>query len=73
MRIAILNDDFPPFIQGGAGTVAFNLAMGLKQAGHEVIVITTVRKAESAGLGKFEGLTVHRLLSDYPERWRSYR
>src|SRR6266404_4982066 len=41
MRILFFNDTFPPNNFGGAGTVAFNLASGLKKAGNEVFVATS--------------------------------
>ena len=72
MRIVLLNDDFPPNARGGAGVVAFNMARGLKDAGHQVFVITTVRAAEAAGETTIDGIPVFRLQSAYPERWRAY-
>ena len=72
MKIVLLNDDFPPTARGGAGMVAFNLAVGLKQAGHDVSVITTTREAEPAAPEILEGVSVHRIHSAYRERWRSW-
>src|SRR3989344_2879774 len=73
MKILFLSDDFPPQSYGGAGMVAFNLAKALVAAGHEVAVITTVRDRQKAGRTEYNGLEVHKLYSDYHERWRAYR
>lgn len=72
MRIVLLNDDFPPHSRGGAGVVAANLANGLKDAGHQVCVITTVRSAADEGETQINGVRVFRLRATYHERWRAY-
>ncbi len=72
MKIVMLNDDFPPLARGGAGTVTFNLAVDLKNAGHDVSVITSVRDAAMSGIGDIEGVKVFRLRSVYPKRWQSW-
>lgn len=46
MRIAILQDDYPPRHLGGAGAVAHTLAKEYRRLGHEVLVITAARKSE---------------------------
>lgn len=72
MKIVFLSDDFPPTSFGGAGISTFELAVGMKKAGHEVFVITTCRKDAEAGESEYHGLTVLKLASDYAPRWRAY-
>jgi len=60
MKIAFITFQYPPFVQGGAGTYAYNLTRELAGLGHEVHVIAP----RVAGCGKEsaeEGLFVHRL------------
>ncbi|MBU6231442.1 MAG: glycosyltransferase family 4 protein [Patescibacteria group bacterium] len=73
MKILVLQDDFPPQSFGGAGIVAFDLAKEMQKRGHEVRVVTTVRKDSDAGKSEYEGLAVHRLASDYDMRWQAFR
>lgn len=72
MRIVFLSDDFPPQSFGGAGISTYDLAAGMKKAGHEVFVITTCRRVSEAGEVKYNGLTVFKIASDYPGKWRWY-
>lgn len=72
MKILFLSDDFPPQSFGGAGISTYDLAMGLKKAGHEVFVITTCRRKDEAGRIDYQGLKVFKIASDYSAKWRSY-
>lgn len=72
MKIAFLNDDFPPQSFGGAGISTYELARGMREAGHDVSVITTCRKESEAGECDYDGLKVFKIASDYPSRWRWY-
>lgn len=72
MKILFLSDDFPPNSFGGAGVVAYNLAKGLQKRGHELFVITTVRKKTKEEKIKFEGLNIFKIYASYHERWRSW-
>ena len=72
MKIVFLADDFPPQSFGGAGISTYDLALGMKKAGHEVFVITTCRKESDAGELEYHGIKVFRIASDYPGRWRAY-
>ncbi len=72
MRIVYLADDFPPRALGGAGISTFKMALAVKDAGHEVFVITTCRSVADAQEFEYEGLTVIRIQSDYNPRWRAY-
>lgn len=72
MHVVFLQDDFPPMSFGGAGISTFELAKGMKDAGHKVSVITTCRKKEDAGEFEYEGLRIFRIHSDYDSKWRAY-
>src|SRR3990167_770143 len=72
MKIVFLSDDFPPTSFGGAGISTYELALGMKKAGHEVFVITTCRKGSDAGEIEYQGLRVFKIASDYAPRWRAY-
>ena len=73
MKILFLSDDFPPNSFGGAGISTYDLALGMKKAGHEVFVVTTCRQNTEAGEIKYNGLKIFKIASDYPERWRAYK
>ena len=47
MRILLLSNLYPPFVEGGAEILAGDIAAGLERLGHEVIVLTS-----SYGLSK---------------------
>jgi len=46
MKILFFSDTFPPNNFGGAGAIAFSLALELKKKGHEISIITTGNDAE---------------------------
>ncbi len=60
MRILFLSDDFPPNAKGGAGIIAARLAIGLKNSGNEVFVITcgAIEKEYD-----YQGLSVFQIIS----------
>ncbi|TSA43819.1 glycosyltransferase family 1 protein [bacterium] len=72
MKITFLSDDFPPRSFGGAGISTYELARGVKDAGHDVSVITTCRKQSDAGESDYDGLHEYRIASDYSGRWRGW-
>ncbi|HLP43843.1 MAG TPA: glycosyltransferase family 4 protein [Candidatus Nanoarchaeia archaeon] len=72
MRIVYLADDFPPQALGGAGISTFKMASAVKDAGHEVFVITTCRTTKDVREFEHEGLKVIRIQSNYNPRWRAY-
>ncbi len=72
MKVLFLSDDFPPTSFGGAGISTYELAMAVKNKGHDVSVITTCRDARDAGVSTCEGLRVFRIESAYHERWRAW-
>ncbi len=71
MKIAILSDRIPPEHAGGAEVVAWSLARGLFQAGHQVTVITTTPgpafEAEREGIP-----TVHLHAPRCPDRLQAW-
>ncbi len=72
MRILILQDDFPPESHGGAGIAVFTVAHALQKRGHKILVVTTVRRRESAGEVLYQGLRVCRIATSYPLRFQAY-
>lgn len=50
----------------------YGLARQLRARGHATAVVSTVRKASDATPIEIEGMTVFRLHSDYPLRWRAW-
>ncbi len=74
MRIAILSDRIPPENVGGAGKVAWSLACGLRDAGHDVHVIAATPNAAFEAIR--EGIPTYHLHSRYPKRlmfWTSMK
>jgi glycosyltransferase involved in cell wall biosynthesis len=84
MKICILSDGIPPEGKGGAERIAWDSAVALQRAGHEVTVITTTqvgggdggrsrapqaRAAESTT----DGIRVFSISSSYHVRWRAWR
>lgn len=72
MKILFLSDDFPPASFGGAGISTYELALGMKNAGHEVFVVTTCRKESEEGELDYNGIKVWKIANDYPGKWRAY-
>ena len=70
MRIVILSDQIPPDSPGGAGKVAWMLAQGLQQQGHELHVITATTGKPFEAVQ--DGITTYHLHSAYPPRLRSW-
>jgi glycosyltransferase involved in cell wall biosynthesis len=56
MRILIATDSFPP-VCGGSGWSTFELARGLRQRGHDVLIVQP-RPGERGGRREFESLEV---------------
>ena len=73
MKVLFLHDSFPPQSFGGGGISVHELAVSLKNAGHDASVITTCRKESDAGEFDYQGVKVFRIASNYHERWRAYR
>ena len=60
MKIAFITFQYPPFVQGGAGTYAYNITRELARLGHEVHVITPrVTGCDKESVE--EGVFVHRI------------
>ncbi|MBS2003365.1 MAG: glycosyltransferase family 4 protein [Candidatus Obscuribacterales bacterium] len=63
MRVGIISASFPPdFGWDGGATRAYELAMGLKAAGHEVEIFALAAEIESVTIQ--DGMRVHRVLVD---------
>ncbi len=70
MRIIILSDRIPPESVGGAGRVAWSLARGLRDLGHEVHVIAATNK--TAFNETREDIATYHIHSHYPPRLQNY-
>ncbi len=72
MKILFLSGEFPPAQSAGSGAVAYNLALGLKNKGHEIFVIVPTEKKEEAGESSLNGLKIFRIYSHYHPRWQAW-
>lgn len=72
MKIVFLNDHFPAPGFGGATVSTYELALGFKNCGHEVSIISTCRTKSEAGKSEQGGVTIFKIASDYPGFWRAY-
>lgn len=73
MKVAIVNDDFPPSSFGGAGMIAFRQAIAFQEKGHDVWVLTSTSKKNEVGKRTYAGLTIQSIFSQYAPRWQAYR
>ncbi|MBT3834734.1 glycosyltransferase family 4 protein [Candidatus Peribacteria bacterium] len=69
MKILILNDDFPPNCDGGAGQIASQLAEGYVEQGHEVDVLTAISGKRLAISSPYK---ISYIPISYDSRWRAY-
>ena len=72
-KILIVNDGFPPHSWGGANTVAYLHAQGLRREGFDVRVYTTTSHAQAAGDSVYESIPVRTIYTVYHPRWWAYR
>lgn len=70
MRIMLLSDRIPPENRGGGGLMAWRLAIGLRDMGHEVHVVAATEHMPIAQLR--QGIPTYHLRSRYRERFRPY-
>ncbi|MBU4360496.1 glycosyltransferase, partial [Patescibacteria group bacterium] len=71
MKILLISDSFPPDSSGGASRIVYNLFNGLRQASHQVFVLTTTQDEDKISNGK-EG--IYKIFApNYNVRWKSYR
>lgn len=70
MRVLLLSDRIPPENRGGAGKVAWALALGLRRAGHSVQVIAAT--PDAAFEEERDGIPTLHLHSRYPSRWQAW-
>lgn len=73
MKVLIVNDGFPPHSWGGANTIAYLHAEGLRERGHEVKVFTTTQAKEREVEGEYEGIPVRTFYTAYHYRWWAYK
>ena len=67
MRICLLSREYPPDTGfGGIATFARHLAQGLREIGHEVVVVSLCKDNTPAKVVDDEGVTVHRVESYFP-------
>jgi glycogen(starch) synthase len=68
MRICLLSREYPPDTGfGGIATFARHLAQGLREIGHEVVVVSLAKEKTKAKVVDDQGVTVHRVESYFPE------
>lgn len=60
MKICVISNLFPPHMRGGAERVAYRIARGLVERGHEVSVISTRPRRTSVQESEEEGMKVYR-------------
>ncbi len=70
MRILMLSDRIPPENVGGAEKVAWTLAQGLRDAGHEVHVAAATDSTPFEETR--EGIPTYHLYAAYRPRWQAY-
>lgn len=70
MRILMLSDRIPPENAGGAEKVAWALARGLHDAGHELHAIAATHKPSFEAVR--EGIPTYHLHVQYPSRFAAY-
>lgn len=63
MRILFILDEFFPENNGGAATIAFTLAKGLKELGHDLLVLTATHDAKNVEDDEIEGLKIKRIFT----------
>ncbi len=71
MRILFFCEIGDPGV-GSSTRQMYGLARELRARGHKTAVVATVRDAKDATPTEIEGMTVFRLHSDYPLRWRAW-
>jgi glycosyltransferase involved in cell wall biosynthesis len=70
MRIVLMNDRIPPEGKGGAESVAWRLAQGLAQTGHDVHVIATTPNAPFEEIR--DGIPTYHLHTNFRKRFRAW-
>lgn len=70
MRILLLSDVIPPENIGGAGKIVWELARGLRAAGHDVHLIASTRRP--CFEEERDGIPTYHIHSDYRYRFNAY-
>ena len=73
MRILFILDEFLPENSGGAANVAFWLAKGLINSGHDLLVLIATFNPENAGDIEIEGVKIKRILTRSFGRLRNFK
>jgi glycosyltransferase involved in cell wall biosynthesis len=75
MNIVIFADGIPPEGKGGAERIAWQSALALASAGHELSIITTTQaiSAKNTGISTIDGIRIFSIPSRYHTRWRACR
>lgn len=60
MRIAFITFEYPPFVQGGAGSYAKNLVREISKENHEIVVIAP-KMSDNKIMSVENGVTIYRL------------
>ena len=74
MHILILSDFFPPQVNAGAESIAFEISKGYKGNGHKVSVVT-INKALKIGelvINKDDEVTCYQIGFNYNEKLSGY-
>lgn len=70
MRILLMNDQIPPEGKGGAESVVWRLAQGLKSAGHIVHIVATTPNTSFEDVR--DGIQTYHIQAGYPKRFRAW-
>lgn len=73
MKILFILDEFLPENTGGAANVAFELAKGLINVNHDVLVLTATYNNDLVGEIELEGVKIRRILAYPLGRLRNYK
>ncbi|MCA9912671.1 MAG: glycosyltransferase family 4 protein [Anaerolineae bacterium] len=71
MRVLLLNDLIPPENRGEAGAAVWQLAQGLRDAGHDIHLIAATEQPSFSE--ERDGIPTYHIHSQYHERWRAWR
>src|SRR3989344_1700992 len=71
MRILILSDSYAT--GGGAAQVTRFMAQGLKNRGHDILVVISTQDKTLADSKIIDGIEVRKIYTDYNLFWRAYR
>ena len=73
VRILLLSNLYPPYVEGGAEILAGDIAAGLERLGHEVIVLTSSYRLSRPEQDGQIWRSSQPLVGCHPERCMSYQ